>query len=179
MTVFYDAADWRHLPRGEDACFYGDGRFAVTAHEIDLIDPPQYRMITVTGNGHSCSIIDGRPDNNLSDATVRAFVRERRGLYTGGADAIIYCPRSWVREYQRALSDGGAGDLLTYPRLFWWIATLDGHPWTAAELADDITDNFGAPILASRIWAVQNNQIPQLGPGALADQSELFLNWRP
>jgi hypothetical protein len=179
MTVFYDAADWRHLPRGEDACFYGDGRFAVTAHEIDLIDPPQYRMITVTGNGHSCSIIDGRPDNNLTDPAVRGFVRERRGLRPSGADAIIYCPRSYVREYQRALADNGHGTLLEYCRLFWWISTLDGRNWTADELTADLAANYDAAISTDRIWAVQNDQIPQIGPGALADKSKLFLPWRP
>jgi hypothetical protein len=29
------------------------------------------------------------------------------------------------------------------------------------------------------MWAVQNNQIPALGPAAVADQSDLFLAWRP
>ena len=176
MTVFYDAADWRNLPAGQLACLYGDGRYAVTAAELRAVDPPQFRMITVEGDGRTCSIIDGKPDNSLSNATVRAFVRERRGL---GMTAIIYCPRSWVAEYRRILYDSGHGTLLDYPRLYWWIATLDGKPWTAAELSADIQANYDATLPPERIWAVQNTQIPKVGPGALADQSTLFLPWRP
>lgn len=173
---FYDSADIRHYPHGQAAAFYGDGRFAVTASDIASVGAPEHRLITVTGNGRKCSIIDGRPDNNLSDATVRGFVRERRGL---DAAAIIYCPRSFVAEYQRALFNHAAGQLPAYRGLFWWIATLDGHSWTPPELAADIAAHWDAMVEPDRIWGNQNNQIPEIGPGALADESQLFLPWRP
>jgi hypothetical protein len=176
MSKFYDAIDVRHYPHGQPAAFYGDGRFAATGSDIASVGAPEYRLITVTGNGRLCSIIDGRPDNNINDTAVRGFVRERRAMH---AAAIIYTPRSFVVEYQRALFDLGRGDLDSYGGLFWWIATLDGHDWTAQELAQDISDHWDAMVPADRIWAVQNNQLPEIGPGALADESTLFLPWRP
>lgn len=176
MTVFYDAAYWQNLPHGKLACFYADGIFAATAADVAKISPPDLRWITVTGNGRIASIIDGKPDNPLSPAQVRGFVRDRRAA---SQDAIIYCPRSWVGEYQQVLYDFGNGSLGEYDRLFWWIATLDGYPWTPAELAADIAAHWDAEIDPSRIWANQNNQIPQLGPSATADESQLFLSWQP
>jgi hypothetical protein len=173
---FYDATDPRNYPHGQPACFYGDGRWAVTATDVIAIAPPERRFITVTGNGRTCSILDGRPDNPLTAAQVRGFVRDRRGAQE---DAIIYCPRSWVAEYQRILFDDGHGQLGAYGRLWWWIATLDGIDWTPENLAADIAANWDATIQPGRIWAVQNNQLPAIGPGALVDQSQLFLPWHP
>jgi hypothetical protein len=175
-SVFYDSINPRDYPRGQRACFYADGLYRVTGADIAAVNPPDYRLITVTGNGRTCSIVDGRPDNNISPAHVRAFVRERRG---NSQDAIIYCPRSWVIEYQQVLFDFHHGDLLSYEGLFWWIATLDGKPWTAAELSADLAENFDAELHPDRIWAVQWNQLPELGPNAKVDQSALFLPWRP
>lgn len=175
---FYDAANWARLPVGESCCFYGDGRYMVPSmpQALAMIRPPEYRVITVTGNAKIASIVDGLPDNEITPAGVRAFVRARRGT---AEDAIIYTPRSWLREYQVVLDDDGHGSLLDYSRLYWWIATLDGKDWTADELASDLRLNWEADITADRIWAVQNNQVPAIGPGATADQSELFLPWRP
>jgi hypothetical protein len=140
------------------------------------VGAPETRIITVTGNGAIASIIDGLPDNQISAAGVRAFVRTRRAA---AEDAIIYTPRSWVAEYQSVLADFGHGDLGEYERLYWWIATLDGFPWTPGKLAADLAANWGATMDPARMWAVQNNQIPALGPAAVADQSDLFLAWRP
>lgn len=176
MTKFYDAADFVNLPHNKPACFYADGIYRATIADINQIDPPLFRWITVTGNGRIASIIDGRPDNPLTPAQVRGFVRERKGA---NQDAIIYCPRAWVAEYLQVLVDDNHGDLVDYERLFWWIATLDGHDWTPAELAADIAANYHAQIREDRIWANQNNQIPALGADAKADESQLFLGWRP
>ena len=173
---FYDSSNAANYPHGQAACFYGDGRFAVTGAEVAAIGPPEHRMITVTGDGNRCSIIDGKPDNPLTPAQVRGFVRERKGRQQ---DAIIYCPRSWVAEYQAVLADFGHGDLGGYGGLYWWISTLDGVQWTPQTLAANLAAEWDATVDPSRIWAVQNNQLPEIGPGALVDQSELFLAWRP
>ena len=177
----FDAADWRNLPHGHYCAVYGDGHpggFDIpTAAQIESIGAPDHRVITVRGNGRIASIIDGRPDNNLDDPTVRAFVRERK---TMGATAIIYTPRAFVRGYQRCLFDAGTSmTLYDYPRLYWWIATLDGHPWGNVELAADMAANWDALLDPTRIWAVQYDQQPQLGPAARVDVSRLFLDFRP
>jgi len=177
----FDAADWRNLPHGHYCAVYGDGHpggFNIpTAAEVASIGAPDHRVITVRGNGRIASIIDGRPDNNLDDPTVRAFVRERINL---GASAIIYTPRAFVRGYQRALLDGGATQLLfDYRKLYWWIATLDGKEWTALELAQNLAAEWDALLPPERIWAVQWDQQPQLGPTARVDVSRVFMEFRP
>lgn len=177
----YDAADWRNLPHGRYCMVYGDGHpggFDIpTAAQVASIGAPDHRVITVRGNGRIASIIDGRPDNNLDDPTVRGFVRERIAMR---ASVIIYTPRAFVRGYQRALLDAGdTPRLYEYPRLYWWIATLDGHPWTATELAADLADHWDALLAPDRMWAVQYDQQPQLGPTARVDVSRLFMDFRP
>lgn len=172
----YDSSNPVHYPHGQNALFYGDGRFAVTASDVIAIAPPERRFITVTGNGATCSVLDGRPDNPLSAPQVRAFVRDRRGAKE---DAIIYCPRSWVAEYQRILADSGHGDLGAYGGLYWLISTLDGIDWTPESLAADIAANWDAELDPGRIWGNQNDQLPAIGAGALVDVTQVFLAWRP
>lgn len=176
MSKFYDAADVRNYPHGQPACFYGDGRNAVTASDIVAIGPPEHRLITTQANPRRCSILDGRPDFALTPAQVRGFVRGRKGR---NQDAILYSDREMVVEYQRILLDDDHGDLASYERLYWWIATLDGIDWTPRDLAADLAANYHATLDPGRIWGNQNNQLPELGAGALVDQSELFLAWRP
>ena len=177
----FDAADWRNLPHGHYCAIYGDGHpggFDIpTRDQIASIGAPDHRVITVQGNGRIASIIDGRPDNNLDDPTVRAWARERVAI---GATAIVYTPRAFVRGYQRCLFDSGASvRLYDYPGLFWWIATLDGRAWTAEELSADLAANWDALLPPGRIWAVQYDQQPQLGPSARVDVSRLFMDFRP
>lgn len=175
---FYDAFDWRNLPRRSTLAVYGDGDPASVPTVADLghLEPVDHRVITVTGNYQIASILDGRPDNNVTDAQTRAFVRGRKA---GNYDAIMYAPRAFVAEVQRALLDSGAAHLLDYPGLYWWIPTLDGRQWTAEELADDLAANWGAIVEPSRIWANQWGQFPHLGPAAIYDISNLFMAFRP
>lgn len=176
-TLFYDAVTLANYPHGQPGCFYGDGDFATTPGAVGaIVNPPEARWITVTGNPEVGSIVDGRPDNFLSPGRMRAFVRGRRAINT---DAIIYAPRAWVAEWLSVLNDFGHGELGKYGKLFWWIPTLDGRQWTAEELAADLADNWQADVPADRIWGNQWNQLPQLGPGAGTDVSSLFLPWRP
>jgi hypothetical protein len=170
MTQFYDAATWENIPKGGGACLYGDGLYKVPPGAAQALNLAHVRYITVTGNGQTCSIIDGRPDNNITAAQVRGFVRERRGR---DMHAIIYTPRSWVAEYVFYLRDYGAGRLDGYGKLMWWISTLDGKPWTAAELSADLKGNWDADIAEGAIWACQN----QGGPAALYDTSVLYRDW--
>lgn len=168
MTDFYDAATWQNIPHGSSAALYADGDFAVSGGDQASLGLARVRHITVTGNGRIASIIDGRPDNALSPAQVRGFVRERRGV---SQHAIIYTPRSWAAEYLAILYDGGHGRLGEYEHLLWWISTLDGKPWTAAELASELAGNWDALIPQDRIWACQN------APGAKVDGSVLYQSW--
>ena len=180
-TQMFDAADWRNLPHGHYCAVYGDGHpggFDIpTPAQVASIGAPDHRVITIRGNGRIASILDGRPDNNIDDPTVRAWARERIALK---GSMIPYTPRAFVRGYQRALFDGGNTQrLYEYPGLFWWIATLDGHPWTAEELSADLAANWDAIVPPDRIWAVQWDQQPQLGPSARVDVSRLFMDFRP
>lgn len=165
---FYDAATWQHLRGVSAAALYADGEFAVSAADQASLGLARARHITVTGNGRIASIIDGRPDNPLSPAQVRGFVRERRAL---SQHAIIYTPRSWAAEYLAWLADDGHGQLGAYEHLLWWISTLDNVAWTAQGLAAELAQNWDAPIPESRIWACQNV------PGTARDGSVLYGTW--
>ena len=165
---FYDAAIWQNLRGVSSAVLYADGEFAVSSADQASLGLARARHITVTGNGHIASIIDGRPDNPLSPAQVRGFVRERRAL---SQHAIIYTPRSWAAEYLAWLNDDGHGRLGEYEHLLWWISTLDNVAWTVESLAAELANNWDAPIPESAIWACQNV------PGALRDGSVLFQSW--
>ena len=165
---FFDAATWRNLEGVSSAALYADGEFAVSSGDQASLKLARIRHITVTGNGRIASIIDGRPDNPLSPAQVRGFVRERRSV---SQHAIIYTPRSWAAEYLAILADDGHGKLGEYEHLQWWISTLDNVSWTAAGLAAELANNWDAPIPQDRIWACQNV------PGALRDGSVLYQPW--
>lgn len=173
---FFDAAYPENLPRGRLVALYADGDFAVTKSQLDALQPAGVRWITVTGNGEIASILDAQPDNFLSPARIRGFVRTRRAA---NEDAIIYTPRSWVAEYLAILTDFGHGSLGQYAGLFWWIPTLDNTQWTAEELSADLAENWEAEIPPGRIFGNQWTQLPQLGIGAKVDVSSLFLPWRP
>lgn len=178
LPKMYDAFNWRNLPRRRYLCVYGDGapESVPTVGDLGRLAPIDHRVITVTGDYRIASILDGRPDNNVTDAATRGFVRGRKA---DGYDAIMYADRSHVAEVQRALADSGAARLLEYPGLWWWIPTLDGRQWTPNELSEDLAANWGALVDPDRIWANQYDQLPHLGPGALVDLSNRFLAFRP
>lgn len=174
---FYDSTSLANYPRHQPGCFYADGEFATSPAQVSaIVDPPEARWITVTGDGNAGSIVDGQPDNFLSPGRMRAFVRARRAH---NVDAIIYAPRAFVAEWLSVLNDFGHGSLGKYGGLYWWIPTLDGRQWTAAELSADLAENWEADVPADRIWGNQWNQFPELGPAAKVDVSSLFLPWRP
>lgn len=160
---FYDSALWPSAPPSTQyGLKYIDGEFAPDQR----IRFEHTRFITVHGHYRDAGIIDFEPENPAFNPwTLRRFVRGRKAL---NLRARVYCDRVDATEALRYLAVDG---LDNYPE--WWIATLDGKQWTAAELAADLESHFDAPIPADRIWA---NQWTQVNDGEI-DQSSLFGAW--
>lgn len=172
MTAeFYDAADWRNLPHGSRAMLYFDGEFAVPPAAQTELKLDRYHYITVTGN-HGCGAIDWEPRNPcFTDPILRSYVRGRRAT---GHRARVYVQMSLAAEAIRALTDGGS-HLFDWAE--WWIPTLDGHLHTPQQLAQELRDNWDAPIPPENIWAQQWTQLPEIGPNAKLDVSTLYTTW--
>lgn len=176
MTQFYDAAGWQHIPHGADALLYYDGNYKAPADAPAVLGLRQHRWITVLGDYHHAGAVDWEPGNPcFTPAGLRAYVAGRKSI---GARARVYVQRSLVSAALAALDSPEApGDLPTWPGLLWWIPTLDGHQLTATQLQADLATHWGAVLPIQSLWAQQWTQIPELGPGALADQSTLFGTW--
>lgn len=172
--AFFDSAYWPHLPHDSDVALYCDGNFEAPPTAEKELNAKRVRLITVTGNWRNASIVDYEKLNPVYfPAGLRAFVRGRRSL---NMDAIVYCNQSTAAEAISALRDSGHGTLLDYPRLFWWIATLDNVELSAVELARQLMDLWDAPEITIRnLWANQWTQ----GDGGLYDESRRYLSWRP
>lgn len=172
---FYDAADWRNIPRGSAAMLYRDGDYAAPVTAPADLDLTAWRWITVTGDYVNCGAIDWEPGNPCyTPMGLASYVAGRKGL---GKRGRVYCQRSLLSAALDALADSPTGNLATYPGLLWWIPTLDGRRWTAIDLARDCSQNYNAALPVATLWACQFDQIPQLGPAAVADVSELFGTW--
>jgi hypothetical protein len=169
---FYDAANWAAIPHHSDAALYADGEFAVPIGAAGELELHRARYITVTGDWGSCSIVDyERLNPDFSPVRLRAFVRGRKAH---NMDAIVYCNMDTAAEAIAALDDDRRGGLLRYPRLFWWIATLDGRQRTAAELCAELAKDWDAPEITPRtLWG---NQATDTGA---VDISNRFLPWLP
>jgi hypothetical protein len=162
MTKFYDSASRTFPPGATHVALYWDGLYAAPAHE----PYPYIRWITINGGSSAAKgagIADFEPLNPVYDdpGRLRPWVEGRKDL---GKRARIYCDRSNAHlaiERTRGL-----------PRLF-WIATLDDHQWTPAELVADLKRNFGADISEHELWG---NQYAG-GMTAAYDTSNLFGKW--
>jgi hypothetical protein len=176
MTQFYDAARWPNIPHGSDAMLYFDGSFRAPLSAPSVLGLNRYRWITVLGDYHHAGAIDWEPGNPcFTPGALRAYVAGRRDM---GARARVYVQRSLVSAALAALdAPEGPGDLATFPGLLWWIPTLDDHQLTAVQLQADLADHWNALLPLSALWAQQWTQIPELGAGALADQSVLYGTW--
>lgn len=168
--LFYDSATWENLPRNTWLALYRDGIFATPGHAISVLHPVKVRWYTVEGDYRTAGILDWEKGNPCYTAGgLRRFVAGRRGL---GFTARVYLDRADAEQAVFYLRDYGHGSLLDYPGLFWDVSTLDGHQWTAEDLAADLAANWGAPeITAARLWANQ-----WLDDGA-KDTSTLFGKW--
>lgn len=135
---------FRVKPNGVAA--YVDGEFAWPEGQLRLF--PRHIGITVTGipaMAQHARVIDVERFD-ATPADVPPFLENRAKL--GHPDGEVYCDRSTVAEVLAAIEG-------RQPEPWWWIATLDNHPWTPGELAADIRDNYGADIAPQRIRAIQ------------------------
>lgn len=172
---FYDAAYWRNIPQGSSAILYLDGRYAAPPSAPTVLALAEVGWMTVTGDANGAGSIDWEAGNAcFTPNGLAAYVAQRKAM---GKRARVYVQRSLVSAALAALDQSEAQDLATYPGLLWWIPTLDGREWTAAELQHDLATNWNANLPLATIWANQWTQIPHIGPGALADQSSLFGVW--
>jgi hypothetical protein len=162
----YDAILWQDLPAGEDVALYHDGNWP--APKVAANGHPHVRWITVQTDYRNCSIIDLFEQPWWAPGKLRMFVRGRMGQ---GMDAIVYTDQAAAAEQWAALDDDENGQLLSYGRLFWWVATRDDGQPSAADLAADLAARWAAPIPAGRIWANQYTSSNQY------DTSNRFISW--
>lgn len=170
MSVdFYDSARWQTLQGLGAAALYRDGRFAAPTDAPQTLKLKRHRWITIDDDYRDCSIIDWEQGNPCFTAQgLVRFVLGRRGL---DKEAIPYFDRADAHAAVDALKSYGTGQLWRYPRLYFWLGTLDGTPLTAEDLAEQLADRWDAPIPTDRIWADQ-----YLDDGT-KDTSRLFLRW--
>lgn len=172
---FYDAARWPSIPHGSAAMLYLDRGYAAPADAPQQLGLAAWRWITVTGNAKGAGAIDWEEGNPcFTPWHLASYVAGRKAM---GCRARVYCQRSLLSAALDALAGALGGSLATYPGLLWWIPTLDGRRWTAAELAADCAANWNAALPIDTLWACQFDQIPALGPAAVADVSQLFGTW--
>ena len=141
VREFEDAVNTGNIPAGQYAALYRDGRYAAT--EADAARYPHHRWITVVGDPDAgCG--DYEPGNELYEAPgrLRAWVEAR---HAAGKRARVYCDRADAARAAAAVAG--------VPHL-WWISTLDGKRWTAAELVAEL-ERFGVTISPADLWAVQ------------------------
>ena len=159
MIRFFDSTDPGNITRGSYAALYKDGRFA--AAEADAARFSHVRWITVLGDPDAgCG--DYEPGNQLYvPGVLRVWAKNR---HAAGKRVRIYCDRADAAKAAQAVAG--------IPHE-WWISTLDGKRWTAADLAADLDAHWGVKIAADRIWANQW----QGGPDATEDISDLYQAW--
>jgi hypothetical protein len=168
---FYDSARWPLIPEGVTAALGHDGEFAAPADAPAKLHLKDHRWITVRADYRNCSIQDVMEQPWVTPAMVRGFVRGRKGL---GMDAIMYVDRAQAAEAVAYLWDFGNGELLAYPRLYWWVATFPERFDTPEALAAELAGQWEAPeITADRIWANQHTDAGSY------DVSTLYLPWSP
>jgi hypothetical protein len=161
VTDFYDSARWGLIPKGADAAVYFDGRYAVTPEEATRFS--RTRWITVLGGAPAAAhagACDYEPGNASFEIAgrLREWAAERKEM---GCLARVYAGRSNL-----AAALDAVGDL---ENVIYWVATLDGKPWTAAELTADLLA-LDIAIAENRLWAVQYKG----GPTAPYDESILL-----
>jgi hypothetical protein len=162
---FYDSSRWGLIPAGVRACLYLDGRFRVSGDDAKRFGPVHY--ITVFGTaaaaeGAGCADFEaGNPQLFAGPALVEwAQARQARS-----ERARVYCNRS---DLPRAL------DLVGHlPAVSFWLSTLDGRTWSAAELVADIEVVERVTLPVDRVWGIQW----QGGPAAFYDRSSLWQDW--
>jgi hypothetical protein len=138
---------YRQYPSG--VAGYADGLYAWSG--LQAAHWPRKIWITVTGASPHARCIDVER-GDAAPAGVPAFYRARKAI-SEHAEVMVYCDRSAVPQVAAAMRDDG----LDYDELLWWIATLDGQPWTAPLLSSAIAEDYGVTIHPDDIWACQWN----------------------
>lgn len=160
IEEFGDSADWRNIPEGWRAILPVDGEFAAPRTAVTRFS--HVRWYTVTGDYRHAGAVDWEPGNPCyTPGGLRRYIRGRRSM---NARARVYLDRADASEAIAALRDYGHGELLSYPGLLWWIATLDGKRHTPAGLAAELAAGWDAPIPEAQIWADQYVTMTVAGP---------------
>jgi hypothetical protein len=163
MTVFYDSARWGLIPEKSRALLYMDGRYAATPADARRFSA--VRWITVLGGtaaARSAGAIDFEAGNEaFTGEQLREFVIERQAM---NCRARVYCDRANLAAAYARVHD--------LPNVCYWISTLDGKKWTAAELAANLPA-YGVKLAEPQLWAVQYEG----GPTAAYDTSLLLGAW--
>lgn len=129
---------------------YVDGRYAWSKAQRDRFGL-HISITTDPASGVMVAELARAVDLEFGDYTASQasqFIQERiDSTHWGEKDATVYCSRDKLR----AFLDAHGGEP---PR--WWIATLDGKPWTPQTLAEEIATVEAVHISVDRIWAIQN-----------------------
>lgn len=140
---------------------YHDGPYKWPQHVLATF--PRCWRITVEGDpavAREARVLDVET-LDVPPPAVPAYQDARQQL---GESTTVYCNRSTAASV--------IADTPEWRDLYWWIATLDGQPWTAAELAADLASRWGAPIAVDRLAACQNM------PLGSYDQSVVYIDPR-
>jgi hypothetical protein len=166
VTQFFDSARWGLIPAGADAALYADGRYSLTQQQADAHPFGAVRWITVLG-GASAAAHAGIADWESGNAVFTGDALRQWALARKAMDcrARVYCDRANLQDALNLV-----GDL---PNVIFWLSTLDGKQWTAADLLADIDAVEHVVLPAERLWAIQWKG----GPSAPFDQSVLCGAW--
>jgi hypothetical protein len=167
LPVFGDSAEPANIPT-EYAMLYGD--------DCEYPAPPAQRARFAGGKAHYITfagdrrhlIADFEPGTEVwaDISRLRTWHQVRTAYHHR---CVVYCSRSNVARAARAL--GGPAACL------WHIATLDGIPRTATQLAAELAA-YGVPNMpAANIWAQQVETVRDRQGNPLWDRDNLLGAW--
>lgn len=146
---------------------YINGTWAWPQVQIDRF--PRHQRISVTGGfGRHARWIDFERGDVINPEIVVQHVRDRReaGFRNGGP----YCDRSNVPQVHKALEAAGLAN-----ETEWFIATLDGFPWSATQMHEHLLSFYKVDIPISQIRFIQNQ--PDNGGGYDVSRGFGNLDW--
>jgi hypothetical protein len=164
MTDFFDSARWGLIPSGSDVVLYWDGKYATPPAQATRFGKVRWNTVlggsAVAAHAGAC---DYEPGNAVYEIAgrLRSWALERQAM---NKRSRVYVGRNHIRQAHSLVGD--------IPGVVYWVPTLDGKRWSAAELIVSIA-GAGVELAEGRLWAVQFAG----GMTAKWDESILFGDW--
>jgi hypothetical protein len=146
-TIFYDAVTPASIPAGKDAVLYWDGDYAATPEQARRF--AHVRWNSVLG-GEDAARHTGCLDYEKYNASMDDPGRLVEWVDTRAQMnclARVYVNLSTLKQ---AYAQVGRKT-----NVRWWLATLDGAPWSAATLVLVAKRDYGVSLDESTVWGVQ------------------------